>query len=131
MTDATHVDGHILDLLITRASDQLVTDVRVSEDLVSDHTLVNFGVNISRPVNSRITRSYRKFSTIDCDDLSDKLHSTFSHFPPNSGPDQLCDYYNQSITSILDEFAPIVTKTVTEKPRAAWYSENADELTTF
>ena len=126
--DATHVNGHTLDLLITRASDQLITDVRTSEDLVSDHNLVQFHVKFSRPPNAKVTRTFRKFSDIDHDKFNDRLQSKFSVFPPSPDPDRLCDYYNHSITEILDEIAPFITKTIVDKSRAAWYSINSDEL---
>ena len=125
VTEATHIKWHILDLLITRASDQVINGVHVSEDLVSDHNLVQFGINLSRPPN---TRSYSKFNSIDCADFNVRLQSTFSNFLTDMGPDGLCDFYNQSITDILNEVVPMVIKTVIEKPCAAWYLANSDEL---
>lgn len=133
IVDATHAKGHTLDLLITRPSDQVISGVRVSEDLVSDHNLVHFGINLSRPPNDQTIYTLRRIvnSTllINCADFSIRLRSIFPDFQAGVGPDGLYNFYNESVTSILDEVAPLVTKSVIEKPRATWCSDNSDERT--
>jgi hypothetical protein len=38
--EATHKDGRILDLIITRASDSLIKNVRVDKEFFSDHKFI-------------------------------------------------------------------------------------------
>ena len=123
VVEATHTSGQTLDLIITCASDQLITDVRVTDDLVPDHSLVHFGINMSRPPNAKSVRWYRKLSAMDCDTLSDRIQSSFSDFPADARVDQLCDFYDKSMSKILDELSPVTSKTVIENPRAPWYSD--------
>ena len=40
--DSTHKNGHIFDLVITRAGDEPVRNVRVSDPVISDHCAVRW-----------------------------------------------------------------------------------------
>ena len=128
VTDPTHVKGHTLDLLITRATDNLIQSVNVSDILISDHSLVQFSANVSRPPNKKTTRSFRKYNEIDCDILKSKITSSFVDFSHFSDPDELCEFYSQNLSIIVDELAPLTTKTSTDKPRAPWYSKELMDM---
>ena len=45
----THTAGHILDLLITRDDDQLVTSVSIHDAAFSDHFVVNCALSMEKP----------------------------------------------------------------------------------
>ena len=123
VTTATHVRGHTLDLLITRADDNLVTLTEATSVLESDHRLIKFNVNITRPPATRTTRSFRNFKEIDRDALKSKLASSFIDFPKSSDVEELYDFYAKSMTSIIDQLAPVTSKTSIDKARAPWYTE--------
>jgi len=62
----THVDGHRLDLIISRDSDNLVLDCAIS-DLISDHFAVRAFIKAHRPSRPRKKVTYRELNRIDED----------------------------------------------------------------
>ena len=61
----THCQGHTLDWIVTRPSDYLVSSLVASDHLVSDHSAVNFLVNIARPARKRKMVTRRRLRAID------------------------------------------------------------------
>jgi hypothetical protein len=59
--DPTHLDGHTLDLIISRVDDIMVTRCSVS-DLIEDHFAVHFFVKAHRQVRPPKKISYRLMS---------------------------------------------------------------------
>lgn len=55
----THEGGHILDLVITRCNDSLLTDSPVVSYFISDHAFVDFTLNFNRPAFQSRNISYR------------------------------------------------------------------------
>ena len=64
MQRRTHRQGHILDLVITREGDDLVSDVSVSS-MLSDHFVINNEVSLERPFSPATSVSYRSFRPTD------------------------------------------------------------------
>ena len=66
---ATHKHGHTLDVVITRDSSNLVSDLTVSDPhlcndggkITRDHLAVNFKLNITKPARVRKLVEYRNF----------------------------------------------------------------------
>ena len=50
VTDATHVSGHTLDLVISRSSDKVVNRT-CAKHYISDHAAVHIGLHLSKPPN--------------------------------------------------------------------------------
>ncbi|XP_070196467.1 uncharacterized protein [Littorina saxatilis] len=71
----SHSRGHILDWIVTRPSDNLVSSLVANDHLVSDHTAINFVVNITKPAQKRKMVTRRKLRDIET--LLDK------HAPPS------------------------------------------------
>ena len=63
----THHAGHILDLLITRDDDQLVTSVSIHDAAFSDHFVVNCALSMEKPSFTRKQIIYRSFKNFDID----------------------------------------------------------------
>ena len=61
----THVSGHILDLVITRKFDELISTASVVDYLFSDHIPVCCELVIKKPSLIRKEISYRKTKGID------------------------------------------------------------------
>ena len=59
VVDPTYVNGHTLDLFISRSSDDLVQDMEVST-LMTDHNWVHFGISVLKPSWPTKELSYRK-----------------------------------------------------------------------
>ena len=53
VTGATHKKGHTLDLLISRKSDELISQVAIQQGLPSDHFVLSCLVNMRRPAATK------------------------------------------------------------------------------
>ena len=123
----THVSGNILDLLITRSSDsRLIRDVQ-PDSYFSDHCSVLFLINTSKPQLSRKEVSFRKIKAIDTTAFMEDLSASRLCLDPPSEPDKLVDCYNTTLAELLDQYAPLKTKSVTVGPQVPWYSDEIRE----
>ena len=69
VTSPTHISGHVLDLIIARASDNLVESVKV-DCLLTDHAAIHCKLNLDTPRPMEQHISYRKLKTTDHADFS-------------------------------------------------------------
>ena len=83
VTKPTHIGGHILDVIITRDTDNIVSHVDIVDPGLSDssgkvsrdHLAVTFTTKISKPAPVRKTVTFRKLSTINVQSFkSDIIH---------------------------------------------------------
>ncbi|XP_070549536.1 uncharacterized protein [Ptychodera flava] len=119
----THNKGHVLDLLITRSTDELVHSVDVSNFMNSDHSLIRFDLNLRRPAPKKVSISRRDFRTVNIDVFQDEISTKLSTYPLDFDAEAISTFYCDTVTEILDTVAPIKKKLVTEKVRAPWYCE--------
>jgi hypothetical protein len=75
----THDKGHILDLVITRINEAVVTAVEVAVQQISDHAAVLFTLNVARPPRGVKTSSYRNLRSIDIANLCKDIDSALDH----------------------------------------------------
>ena len=115
----THHAGHILDLLITRDDDQLVTSVSIHDAAFSDHFVVNCALSLEKPPFTRkqIILVLRILILI-----FDIRSSSLLSDPPNE-LDDLVARYDSELSGIFNRHLPIKKRTVTIRPVAPWYSE--------
>ncbi len=124
--EPTHRDGHTLDLLITRKSENCVRDTSIISGLPSDHKAVLASLDFSRPGTSKKLVAYRKLREIDIDAFKKDISSSLVSSPADD-TSSLVDKYNSVLSHLLDQHAPQKTKLVTVRPKAPWYSETLHE----
>ena len=117
----THCHGHILDWIVTRPSDNLVSCLVASDHLVSDHSAVSFIVNITRPVKKRKIVTRRKLRAIDTDAFGEEAALLFAQRDPSSDP---ASFFTLSLRQLLDRHAPPSLCAVSERPPAPWFSDD-------
>ena len=121
--DATHTAGHTLDLVITRRGENL-SDLSVGE-LVSDHYLITFRLDINRPhLNSEVLscRPWKKlsFATFEADLVTTRLIS----LPEQSTDltaDELANLYNDEMSQLLDRHCPVVKRQAKRGLMTPWF----------
>ena len=119
---ATHLDGHTLDLVITRDSENVITSCKVSE-LICDHFAVKSNVKVHRPVRPTKKITYRELNRIDPDRFLSDMLSLPLFASPSPIIDGLLSQYNGDLSSLLDAHAPVRTKMVVIRPANPWLSE--------
>ena len=124
----THILGHTLDLVITRSSEAVLEDLESHPPIMSDHTPLTFSLVTKKPPSQKKLVSYRKLKDIDLDRFkADVEASQLLQAPPNTGVNELVHQYNQSLSNILDNHAPLKTKYVTDRTDTPWYNEEVLE----
>ncbi|XP_068674525.1 uncharacterized protein [Montipora foliosa] len=114
---------HILDLLMTKASDNFISSTKVTFDLPSDHAMVTCNLAVPRPKPTKILVNHRKLRSVNTKDLQ---HDIRSSLPPTKLPeniDEQVNLYNTTLQGLLDSQAPRRTRFVTLRPHAPWFDD--------
>ncbi len=123
---ATHKDGHILDLVITKSTCILVKDIHVTPPWVSDHSIVHIKLSIDKPVLVTKTITCRKWNDIDINSFRHEIScSKMLAYKADSVSD-LVSFYNKTRSHLLDKHAPLRRKTITVHPQAEWYTSEIE-----
>ncbi len=79
----THVSGHTLDLVISRATDPIVLDHLTINPCISDHEVVVFNLHLTKQPNVTKTIKYRPLAKINHDEFNDLKESILICNPPS------------------------------------------------
>ena len=112
VTFPTHVHGNTLDLIISPKTNKIVTDHSIGP-LFSDHFLIFLTLGHPKPTRPHTTRISRKLHSLPIPDFISDLSSL-----PTSTSAEL----NTSLSSTLDKYAPLFTKTSIISPDSSWYT---------
>ena len=110
--DPTHESGYTLDLVITRAFSNFLSNVTV-EQKISDHFAIKCQLALKKPSIEKKEVSFRRLNQINFKEFDSDLHEKFIDF------DKLCDIndltasYNRTLREVLDKHAPEQTKVIT------------------
>ena len=117
----THAGGHILDLLISKENTDLVKAVAVTQG-ISDHhgILADLGIAMKRRVV--IKKSFHQFKKLDMVKFQCDVRSSDLYLNPSPDVDIFATQYNNIVSKLVSSHAPIVTRTVTSRPPAPWYT---------
>ena len=93
---ATNKSGHTLDLVLSRATENCVTGLKVLDALISDYCPVTFNLITSRPPAPRKTVVSRKYKAIDINALKTVIDNSDLAHPISNDRDELvtllCDF---------------------------------------
>jgi len=120
---ATHIEHNTLDLVIV-SSDSLVThNVSVLPVSPSDHfpVFTTFDMpTISPP--PPVMHSVRHIKSINREDFNHDLASEPLITEPPTTLDELLEYYNATLTRLLDKHAPLINKPAPSRPFNPWFT---------
>ena len=120
----THERGHTLDLIITRISDNIIAGRPFTGELFSDHFPVFCQLKPERPLVAVKHLQFRKIKSIDRDQFSEAICSSQLCLEPPDDLDTLVNCYNETLRSVLDIYAPVLTRDIIVRPRAPWFNED-------
>jgi hypothetical protein len=126
---STHRGGHILDLVLTRATDNVVTSAYSEDHGFPDHFPVFMQLSVSKPQLPKQEVTYRKTKAIDPAVLSQSIADSALSSPSVSSLPlpELTELYDSELSSILDTLAPLKTRTITIRPESEWYNDTIRE----
>ena len=121
---ATHVQGHILDLVITRKMDSIIQDTPISGYLLSDRATLLFNLKGSKSESSVKEVWLRKIKSINIPKFKNDLR-TLELLLINT-PNHLADLvncFNTTLKSITDKHAPWRKRSMTQRAQVPWLSD--------
>jgi len=121
----THKDGHTLDLVITKSDSNLVSDFHVSVPWISDHSIIQFKLTVEKPSFIRKTISFHKWKSMDVDQFKQGISD--ANLLAHDSVSSLTKNYNQTMRELVEKYAPLITKTITERPHAEWYTSKLEK----
>ena len=126
ITDATHIKGNTLDLLITNSPD-MVSNLTLSRDTISlfnsDHFLVSFDLLAYCKTATHQPSKVFNYSKADMEGLCNYLLDLdFSPCLASTDPEFVWSYIKQAVFSGVNLFVPVVRQRAKSYPR--WFSSD-------
>ena len=112
VTSPTHVQGNILDLTISPKTKKIITNHTIGPPF-SDHFIILLNLSHPKPIRPLTTRTSRKIHNLPIPAFIADLSSL-----PTTTSAEL----HQSISTTLDKYAPLVTRTTIIRPDSSWYT---------
>ena len=123
---STHQDGNTLDLIIDVDGSNTTSNVRIVDPGVSDYFVVLSDINVRRPKPEVQRFTFRRFRSVDPEDFAAKLLTTDAYTNPSDDVDSFFNQIQSSVTGVLDELAPLQTRTKRRGKRSSrWLSDAA------
>ena len=123
----THHHGHTLDVLISRDTSTLLTDINLCNDdgdLIRDHYSIECTIEQSTQLQNREIASYRNVKQIDIDQFCKDVSESPTLNNIQGSVNELVDRYNIGLRALLDKHVPIIYIVVTVRRHAQWYTES-------
>ena len=107
ITFATHIHGHIIDIVLTSINSQIYISEITRGELKTDHYMIKFNINIKKNVPILKLIKYRSINKINIKDFIDNILASLE------GNILSSLLLNDCLTSTLDKFAPIKRLNIT------------------
>ena len=124
---ATHEYGHILDLVISRQSDYLISRMPFVDEFISDHASLLTYIQVSRsstPPVRKVTVPYRKLKSVNIVDFQRDVLDSGIRLDSDMSLDGFVSFYNSTLHDCLEKHTPIITtRAISVRPRVAWFSK--------
>ena len=124
VTEPTHEHGNTLDLIITRSSDGIIAAPPHVGTLFSDHAVVICHLTAERPKSTAKQIIYRKLKSIDMNRFINDIGTSLLCLNPPEDLDALVNCYNSTLSSVLNQQAPIQSRSIPIRSRAHWFNDD-------
>ena len=111
-------------MVITRASDDLSSNVRLSTELPSNHSVIKGRLSVPRPTPTKIFVNHRKLRNIDSHAFRNSIQESTLTTEPCTDVYLLVHQYNSNLANILDMHAPQRPRFMTIRPHAPWFVDS-------
>ena len=121
VSGSIHMDGHTLDVVITKSTDNLISNTTVS-DFLSDHGVVQCCLYLPKPQPLRHPIQYRNYAAIDKHVLLGDIATSTLCLDPATSAASLLEQYDTTLSTLLDKHAPVLRRTITIRPKVSWFN---------
>ena len=116
------MSGHTLDVIMCRATDNLIQEVKVG-DMITDHNLLLCTVHHPGPHLQEKKIVTRKLRSIDLPSFREDIVQGLTVNDHSESASDLLNRYNVHLTSVLDKHAPKKEKSVVVRPLQPWFTD--------
>ena len=103
----THKDNHTLDLMITRACDDIIESWSTLNPHLSDHSAIYSILSLAKPRPPKVKRQYRKIRGVNPIEFRNDFMASTLFSLPASNVNDLCDQYDRELGKAVDVHAPL------------------------
>lgn len=123
--EPTHVRGHVLDLVISRAVDHTISTVQVKSMAISDHHSIDCLLTFGKPPTVSTEVSVRGLCKINMDEFrKDLTHCCQGiHVGEVDDASRLTQQYDLGLRDILDKHAPLRRRRQKGSKPCPWYTD--------
>ena len=107
ISEPTHESGHILDLVITRASERMVKETL--SDLLSDHLTIGVRLKFSKPHQTGKRVTFRKLCCTNQQMLRKDIMDSALGKGSVTSLDDLTECYDSVLRKLLERHAPLIS----------------------
>ena len=119
----THVQGHTLDLVITRNSDSFICRAPFTDFPISDHFPVVCSLRVTKPPSFVSSVPVRKLRAIDPAAFKRDTIDSDLFLHPSDNLEVLFLHFHDTLRALLDRHAPDRTKQIRARPSAPWTTD--------
>jgi hypothetical protein len=113
----------VLDNIITRLDSTLGYSFSVRDLGISDHYMLESLIDIPKSQNKKKLITYRKTKAINLSEFNNDIEQEYSALSKNLDIAESTAFYNDKLSEILEEHAPLQSKSVIARPNNKWYSQ--------
>ena len=124
VTEPNHGHGNTLDLIITRSSDGIIATPPHVDTLFSDHAVVICHLTAERPKSTAKKIIYQKLKSIDMNRFIDDIGTSSLCLNPPEDQDALVNCYNSTLSSVLNQNAPLQSRSIPITSLAPWFNDD-------
>ena len=103
----THKCGSTIDLIVTRADENIASQFIAFDPVLSDHYMVGCTLTLAKvPFEKKMC--YRRLKSINFDDFRHDVSASLKHLlDENTNLNDNVDHYSKSLLDALDKHAPL------------------------
>ena len=117
----THMDGHTLDLIISRDNDQLDIPKPTADTLISDHFSILSRVDFPKTKHVHKTISYRNIRNVNITEFRRDINSSDLIINTATEIQNLVHQYNKCLSELLEKHVPMQMKKLSTKSKVPWF----------
>ena len=122
--DSTHVDGHTLDLVVSRVTDEVVQCCEVGP-FISDHNSILITLKSGKHQSIRKKTTFRKIKSIDLVKFSSEIQASSLNQPLDVN--EKVSRYEKVLQELLDKHAPKKTRAIAVRQSQPWMNDDIAE----
>ena len=119
-----HVHGHTLDLVQTRSTDSIISNLQIHTTVLFDHSLSTMTLPYRQHPTTRKMITYRKINVFYLNHWLSDLSSSQLYPETPDGLDTLVGMYDSTLSNLLDNHAPLKTNQILVRYQEKWYNQN-------